>query len=196
MSKLLVANKIGIACLVIAAALTVKLFWYPGEQEVRYTLDSVRSQNTPTKANGPTSTDFGIVVDKIGANAAVIPDVDPFNSSIYQQALTRGVAHAKGTGKPGQGKNIFLFAHSSGDLITATRFNSVFYLLHHLMVGDEIKLWYQGIEHDYLVTNKKLTDPADLSVLTAPSNGEVLTLMTCWPPGTSLKRLIIIADPK
>jgi hypothetical protein len=57
----------------------------------------------------PVDKDFGIVVPKIGANAKVIADVNPFDSAIYQKALTQGVAHAAGTVLSGRrGKYLFI----------------------------------------------------------------------------------------
>ena len=96
---------------------------------------------------------------------------------------------------PGEGGNIFLFAHSSADLLTAERYNSIFYLIHHLESGDKIRVWYEGEEYIYAVTAKHLVSPSDTQYLTKPSKVETLTLMTCWPPGTTYKRLILIAEP-
>lgn len=182
----------GIGLILLAGFIFYRLFHDPIKQEVRYKVSTV----SPVKADiTPVDTDFGIVIDKIGANSAVIQNVDPLDSRKYQLALRDGVAHAKGTKLPGQGGNIFLFAHSSADLLTAERYNSVFYLIHHLVEGDVIKLWYQGHEFDYAVTQKLIVGSDAVSYLTKPAGSEQLTLMTCWPPGTNLKRLIVIAKP-
>src|SRR5574337_152882 len=42
----------------------------------------------------PVSTDFGIVIEKIDANAKVIADVDPANEAKYTADLNEGVAEA------------------------------------------------------------------------------------------------------
>jgi len=144
----------------------------------------------------PVDTNFGIVVPKIGANSKIVPNVDPYNGKIYQYALTKGVAHAKGTSYPGSGRNVFLFSHSSVNFYEAAKYNSVFYLLSKLEKGDDIYIFYNQKEHKYKVRNAILADAKDISYLTAGSgSGETLTLMTCWPPGTTLKRLLIIAEP-
>jgi sortase A len=141
----------------------------------------------------PVDANFGIVIPKIRANAKVIPNVDPYNSSIYQVALTKGVAHAKGTFFPGEGKNIFLFSHSSANFYDALRYNSIFYLLSKLEKNDSVYLFYKNKKYTYSVISKKLVDPTDTSYLTQQTNTEILTLMTCWPPGTSFKRLLVFA---
>lgn len=184
---------IGLGLLILSSVILFRLFRAPIKHEITY----IRSTMSRDKgALTPPNTEFAIMIPKIGATAGIVQGVNPYNSVIYQRALTQGIAHAEGTGVPGGGKNIFLFAHSSEDLLTATRFNSVFYLLHHLESGDEIKIWYQDLEHKYLVTESKLVAPDDISYLTKQTDQETLTLMTCWPPGTTLKRLIVIAKPQ
>lgn len=159
------------------------------KQEIDYDL---KPRATPSEIT-PVDSDFGLVVPKISANARVIKDVDPFDPAGYQKALSQGVAHAKGTALPGQTGNIFLFSHSSVDFWQATRYNSIFYLLNKLETGDEIDLYYQGQKYRYQVRAKKIVGPNEISYLRKSTDRQELTLMTCWPPGTSLQRLIIEA---
>lgn len=143
----------------------------------------------------PLDDQFGIVIPKLEANAAVVPNVDPYNSRIYQIALTKGVAHAKGTAVPGENGNIFLFSHSSVNFYEAARYNSVFYLLSKLEPSDEIDLYYLGSKYVYRVTEKKTVSNTAVEYLKPKSGStEIVTLMTCWPPGTTYKRLLIIAE--
>ncbi len=139
-------------------------------------------------------TEFGMVIPKIDVNVPVVADVDWTDSQVYQQALTRGVAHAKGSSHPGEDGNIFLFAHSGADFFEALRFNAVFSLMNKLEVGDELTLWYHGQVYRYRVTEKKIVSGDALEYLIEPKEGKVLTLMTCWPPGTTLKRLLVSAE--
>lgn len=138
----------------------------------------------------PIDTDFGIVVPKIAANAPIIADVDPYNPEIYQRKLTQGVAHAAGTSLPGQGGHMFLFAHSAGNFYEANRYNAVFYLLTKLEQQDEIDIFYDGKKYAYEVTSKQIVDPDQVNLLQGGSPDSI-TLMTCWPAGTTLKRLIV-----
>lgn len=141
----------------------------------------------------PADENFGIVIPKIGANSRIVENVDPYNSRVYQQALTRGVAHAKGTVLPGNVGNIFLFSHSSVNFYEANRYNSIFYLLSKMEKDDEVYLFYNKQKYRYQVIEKKIVDAKDVSYLKGSGNGQTLTLMTCWPPGTTFKRLIVIA---
>ena len=144
----------------------------------------------------PKSTDFGIIVEKIGANSPVITNVDPTNKGQYNTALQKGVGHAKGSSFPGQPGVTYLFAHSTLNPWDVPRYNAVFYLLRELENGDRVVVYYQGRRYDYFVTEKKIVAPDDLSVFQNQGDSSTLVLQTCDPPGTTWKRLLVIAKLK
>lgn len=132
---------------------------------------------------------FGIKIEKIGVLAPVIANVDGANKNIYNEQLKKGVAHLKGSQFPGEGNNIFIFGHSSSN-IGFGPYSKVFAKLNNLQKGDKIIIFYKNKEYTYLVFEKNVVEKTDLSVI-QPTKKEQLTLMTCWPIGTSDKRLII-----
>ena len=138
---------------------------------------------------------FSIVIPKIGAKSEVIANVDAGREEEYKAALIKGVAHAKGTYFPGQGKTIFRFSHSTDAPWNITRYNAVFYLLRELKPKDKIIVFFADRKYKYVVEEKLITNPKDVSWLIDNSSGERLILQTCDPPGTSLNRLIVIAVP-
>lgn len=156
--------------------------------EINYALN--KPKNLEIK---PIDKEFGIVIPKIGANAKIVPQVDPYNANIYQMALTKGVAQARGTAMPSEIGNMFLFSHSSANILEAARYNSVFYLLSKLKKDDEVDIYYKQQKYKYKISEIKLVDAKDVSYLNPKSEVKTLTLMTCWPPGTTYKRLLVIA---
>ena len=142
----------------------------------------------------PVDEDFGIIIPKIGANARVIPDVDWRDADVYQKALADGVAQAAGTARPGELGNVFLFSHSGVDFLEANRYNALFYLIDKLVTDDEITLLYRGEKFVYRVVEKKMVAPDSLEYLGGDNTTKTLTLMTCWPAGTTLKRLLVVAE--
>jgi LPXTG-site transpeptidase (sortase) family protein len=154
-----------------------------------------RSQAPVAKATEmpPIDRQFGIVIPKIAANSRVIDEVDAFDPEKYQEALVDGVAHAKGSALPGQPGNVFLFAHSSVNFFEAAKYNSVFYLLHWLKPGDEIMLYYQDKPYVYRVEKVEQIGAQELEYIFGYQPESKLVLMTCWPPGTDWKRLVVTA---
>jgi sortase A len=151
------------------------------------------AKELPPLIEEPVDKNFGIVIEKISANSTVVPDVDPFSGDEYDKALKKGVAHAKGTHYPGEEGNIYLFAHNTLNAWDIPKYNAVFFLLHNLETGDRITTYYKEHRYDYLVFDKQVHSARDLSPLSNQYSESVLSLQTCWPPGTTWQRLVIRA---
>ncbi len=147
----------------------------------------------PIEALVPEDPEFSVVIPKIGANARVLPNIDASNEKVYLDALKKGVAHAWGTAFPGEGGHVFLFAHSTDYFWNVSNYNAVFYLLDKLEKNDEINVFFKGVRYKYKVIEKTVVDPSQVEYLTRKTNREFVTLQTCWPPGTTLKRLLVFA---
>ncbi len=111
-----------------------------------------------------------------------------------QDALRNGVVHYPGTPLPNESGNVVLTGHSSYYPWDPGRFKDVFADLHSSEVGDEIVIFYNQQKYTYQVTEIKKVLPTEVNVL-GDSGDDRLTLITCTPIGTNLKRLIVIAKP-
>lgn len=138
---------------------------------------------------------FSIIVEKIGADAPVIANVDASNKAVYNNALKRGVAHALGTSFPGQPGVSYLFAHSTDTIFNVPRYNAIFYLLNDLVPGDDVVVFFNNKRFNYKVVEKKITEPEDVGYFTLKTDEQILVLQTCYPPGTTWKRLLVVAKP-
>ncbi|HUD44579.1 MAG TPA: sortase [Patescibacteria group bacterium] len=140
---------------------------------------------------------FSVVIPKIGASARIFPNVDVTNENEFLSVLQQGVAHAKGSVFPGMKGTTYLFAHSTDSWLDVSAYNAVFYLLKDMNPGDEIVIFFEGRRYNYTVSRIVISDPSDTSLLDNSHNSaEQLVLQTCWPPGTTWKRLFVIAIPK
>jgi sortase A len=198
----LLVLRAGIVLILVGSGMLVGMF-YPilreeityrisGRDKISYTVLSKREDVRAVNVIRPVDESFGIVVPKIGANAPVVADVDPYDETVYQEALSRGVAHAAGTSYPGEGGPVFLFAHSATDFVEASRYNAIFYLLNKLEPGDDIYLFHNEEKYRYRVTGSTIVDESAVSYLEEGEH-DTLTLMTCWPPGTTYRRLVVTA---
>ncbi len=142
----------------------------------------------------PKSTDFGIVIEKLGINAPVFADVNTTSRQAYMEAMRHGVAHAKDTAKPDQVGNIYLFAHSTLNFWEYGEYATVFTTLHQLVPGDLVVIFYEEKRYDYRVAEKEIVPGFDLTPLMRTSSRRLLTLQTCDPPGTTWRRLVIVAE--
>jgi len=136
---------------------------------------------------------FGLSIDKIGLKVPITENVDGTEKSAYENPLLLGLAHYSGTALPSEGGNIFLFGHSTAGPVTNSYYGYAFSKISELSRGDKLVLTKNGQEFTYAVTEKKIVQKDDLSVL-EPTDNEVVTLMTCWPAGKLDSRLIIRAS--
>jgi LPXTG-site transpeptidase (sortase) family protein len=144
----------------------------------------------------PIIEDFLVTIDRIGLqNARVIKDIDPADTQTYEAALLQGLVQAKGTGYPGSGKMVYIFGHSTNYPWYVKELNALFFKLETIEIGDDIKIEYNGAKFKYYVTQKKIVEANDVSSVYDNLNSNILVLQTCYPPGTSWKRLLIFAVP-
>ena len=181
---------IGIILVIIALTIPLKTFAPVIKSEIKYQINKNNSQLADIT---PIDTDFSIIIPKIGANTKVVSNINPFNPVVYQQALTKGVAHASTSDTPDNSGNVFIFAHSAGNWYQANQYNAVFYLLNKLAPNDQILIYYQNKKYTYSVNEIKIVGSKETDYLNRNFSQHQLTLMTCWPPGTTLKRLLVTA---
>lgn len=180
------------AFLIFAGFVLIGFIYYPILiEEVRYQTHLVRPP--PQEEIIPESTEFGLVIPKIGVNAKVFTPVDANNPKEYLPVLAEGVAHAEGSALPGYEGNVFIFGHSSDTPFNITRYNALFYLISKLEPDDEIIIYFQEEEYVYKVVDKKTSPPEFVEEYLKYLTGRTLTLQTCAPPGTTINRLLVIA---
>lgn len=145
-------------------------------------------------------TDTRIVIPRINQN---VPVIGVRNENLVnrrweqlekdiQKALRSGVVHYPGTALPGDNGNVVVTGHSSYYAWDPGRFKDVFALLHDVKLGDKIVVYFGQKKFIYEVDKIKIVYPKDVDVL-GPTTTEQLTLITCTPIGTNLKRLIVQA---
>lgn len=98
------------------------------------------------------------------------------------------------TALPGQAGNAVIFGHSVlPQFFNPKSYFTIFSTLFKLKQGDEIYVNFDNIKYKYLVEEMFEVLPTDLSILEQRFDGRYLTIVTCSPPGTYIRRLIIKA---
>jgi LPXTG-site transpeptidase (sortase) family protein len=55
-------------------------------------------------------------------------------------------------------------------------------------------VYYDQQKYTYKISEKTVIDPDDVSVLKRKNDISEITLMTCWPIGTDIERLLVIGE--
>lgn len=131
-----------------------------------------------------------IIIPKINVDVPVVYDEKSFAEEKVQTALERGVVHYGTTALPGKPGNNVILGHSSSNFFNGGKYKYVFSYLGKLEKNDTFVLYFRGKRYVYRVYNKQIVDPKDFSVV-QPTAKPTTTLITCTPPGTNWRRLII-----
>jgi len=114
-------------------------------------------------------------------------------NDIFMEELENWVVRYPGSAKPGEEWNSFIFGHSSNLPWLEWEYNDVFALLDNVDFDDEVVVYYGQEKHTYKIKSKTVISPGDVSILRkkVEDDKSQITLMTCWPIGTTLNRLVL-----
>ena len=190
LKPLFVALAIGLTFLAInynqVAIAQVKQYISPGA-----------SISTPVILSPVDNEDVGkdpkIIIPKINVEAPLVYGITGFEEHLIQDGLQDGVVHYANSAKPGEKGNAVYLGHSSNNGFNRGEYKYVFVLLFRLELDDTFVIHHEGTRYVYKVTNKQVIDPTDFSLI-QPTKKPTVTLITCTPPGTSWKRLVIQAE--
>lgn len=158
------------------------------EEERDYTLISSWFEERPDlkPIEVPEVNHYWLSIPKLGINQALV--------QVGGEDLKKMLVHYPNTALPGQLGNAVIFGHSVlPQFFNPKNYLTIFSTLYQLREGDEILINFDGAQYRYLVEDLFEVPPEDLSVLEQRYDGRFLTLITCSPPGTYLRRLIVRA---
>lgn len=140
--------------------------------------------------------EFFLTIKKLGLERVpIIANLDGGDASVYLKELQRGVGHLRGSARPGERGNVFLFGHSSLPLpFRRNDYATVFSNLGKLKVGDTITVEFGGRRFLYRVSQLRVV-PAESQIEELKDDREKLILLTCFPPGLLTERLVVTALP-
>jgi sortase A len=139
----------------------------------------------PNLKNGKTKIEtYSISIPSLGITDALVSTMDN-NLGVH-------LVNYQGTSIPPSRGNAVVFGHSTlPQLYNPKDYKTIFANAYKLTVGEEINVKVENLIYNYKITSIIVVDPKDTSVFEQDYNDSFLTLVTCTPPGTIWKRLII-----
>lgn len=117
--------------------------------------------------------------------------------TIGGEDLSKSLIHWGGTALPGKNGTGVVFGHSVlPQFFDPKNYMTIFSTIHTLEKGDEIIVKFDGVEYTYQIFGFEIVDPSNTSYLEQKYDGAYLYLITCTPPGTYWKRLVVKAKLK
>lgn len=88
-----------------------------------------------------------------------------------------------------------IFGHSTlPQLFDSKNYKTIFARLHTIKNGDEVVVTVNNTNFRYKVFSISITDPTDPNIFSQSFDNSYITLVTCTPPGTIWKRLVVRAS--
>lgn len=174
----------------IVNSLSVKNLVSP-EKNIQSDIDYSNAQNwfpdfKPSQTETPKISEYSLSIPKLGIKDAVVSTID--------NNLDTHLVNYQGTAVPPDKGNAVIYGHSTlPQLFNQKDYKTIFATLHNLKTGDEFSINALGVSYLYKIFKITIVDPSDTSVFSQDYNESYITLVTCTPPGTTWKRLIIKA---
>lgn len=125
-----------------------------------------------------------------------IPSLNIFdaNVALKDEDLTKHLVQYPQTALPGQSGAPVIFGHSTlPQLFDPTKYTTIFSTLPKVKLGSDIFIKYGETEYTYRISKTYEVKPNELWVLRQDYSDKILKLITCVPPGTTLRRLVVEA---
>ncbi len=151
-------------------------------------LDYTNAQNWFPSYNAatgkPNIKSYTLSIKALGIKDAIVSTLD--------NDLTKHLVNYGGTSLPPNKGNAVVFGHSTlPQLFDPKNYKTIFATLYKIGIGDEIIVNTGGVTYRYKVESIIVVDPENTTVLEQNQSDSFLTLITCTPPGTVWKRLVI-----
>src|SRR3989344_6948503 len=139
-----------------------------------------------------------------GNNSIEIPDIKIYapivmaksaDNALVEKDLNNGVVYYPGSVLPGSNGHIVILGHSAPLNWPHIKYDWVFSKIDSLNSGDEIIMHFNNTKYVYRVTHKKIIQKGgDIEDAGLSGNNNILTLVSCWPPGKNYQRITVTAE--
>lgn len=159
-------------------------------EEIDYTVISNWFPLAPVPRVRPSRiTNYTVSIPKLKIKDAMV--------AIGGDKIRNSLIQYPGTALPGEYGNTVIFGHSVLPIFyDPKKYEAIFSTLPTLDNGNLITIYFDGIEYNYEVEDYFEVKPSEVQVLEQRFNEQILSLITCVPPGTYNKRGVIKARLK
>jgi len=131
--------------------------------------------------------EYRLAIPSLGIKEAIVKaNTDDLAKSLiqYQQ-----------TAFPGEAGAPVIFGHSTlPQFFNPENYLTIFSTLPTIKIGADIFVDYAGVKYTYRVSNMYEVKPTEFWVLKQDYTKKIMKLITCVPPGTKLRRLVVEAE--
>jgi LPXTG-site transpeptidase (sortase) family protein len=109
--------------------------------------------------------------------------------------LNLGATYYPGSVYPGEVGQIVILGHSAPPGWPTIKHDWIFSNIEKLEIGDSVMIDLNNRQYTYIVKQKKIIQRgADIPHDNLNANNNILTLISCWPPGKDYQRITVEAE--
>lgn len=144
-------------------------------------------QTDPSSPRQLAPQEYSLAIPSLGIKQAVV--------KVNTDDLTKSLIQYRQTALPGSPGAPIIFGHSTlPQFFNPVNYLTVFSTLPTIKTGADIFVDYSGVQYTYRVSKTYEVKPNDVWILRQDYNQKLLKLVTCVPPGTKLRRLVVEAQ--
>ncbi len=183
-------------------ASTMNAYFYPNHSPAKILPEQNlggQGQNTTSQTVSDVKTNYTdkqntLEIPKISLSVPIIFSTSTDKTSLAKD-LDQGVVYYPGSVYPGQIGQIIILGHSAPPGWPTIKHDWVFTNLEKLSAGDTISIDLNNKQYTYVVKQKTIIQRgADVPADSLSANNNVLTLISCWPPGKDYQRITVEAE--
>lgn len=129
-------------------------------------------------------------VPKIRVSAPLVIARDSSQENL-DKALDRGVVIFPNSALPNEAGQTIILGHSAPPNWPKINYDGIFSQINELEEKDEIILYFNNQKYTYSVIQKTILEKGEEISDDSETSGNTLLLISCWPPGKNIKRIII-----
>ena len=181
-------------------ASTIDPYFYPNHSSITNNIsDGQGQQSAAPQVAADVKTTYTdkqntIEIPKISISVPII-FADSTDKAVLAKDLDLGTVYYPGSVYPGQTGQIIILGHSAPPGWPTIKHDWVFTDLDKLVAGDKIYIDLNNKQYTYVVKQETIIKRgADVPQDTDSINNNVLTLISCWPPGKDYQRITVQAE--
>lgn len=167
-------------------ATNIDVYFYPNHSQDTTTAEAIKTNYTDKQNT--------LEIPKISISVQIVFSASTDKTAI-EKDLDLGTVYYPGSVYPGQNGQAIILGHSAPPGWPNIKHDWVFTNLDKLTIGDIILIDLNNKQYKYIVRSKTIIQRgADVPVDELSVKNNVLTLISCWPPGKDYQRIAVVTE--
>lgn len=155
---------------------------------------AITPENNNSKNIIINSENNSLIIPALGLSTPVIIAQSTDKKALADD-LDKGAVYYPGSVLPGQNGQMVILGHSAPPNWPKIKHDWIFSDINNLNMEDQITLNFNNTQYVYKFKDKKIIKVGDdISNTELSKTNNILTLVSCWPPGKDYQRIAITAE--